>query len=135
MKLVIKTKGLGDFINITERVQELIDNSQAQDGIVFIFVKGTTAAITISEDEAGIFQDLHYILEKIAPEKADYKHHLRGVDNNGAAHIKSALFKPGVFVPLEKGKLCLGTWQQIILMDFDERLREREVVIKIIKTG
>lgn len=134
MKLVIKTKGLGDFINITERVQGLINSAKIQDGAVLVFVKGTTAAIIISEDETGIFQDLHYILEKIAPEKANYKHHLRGIDNNGAAHIKSVLLKPEVLVPLEKGELCLGSWQQIILIDFDERPREREILVKIIKT-
>lgn len=134
MKFFIETKGLSDFVNITEKVKEQIENSNIKNGAVLIFVLGTTAAITIMEDEPGVFADLKDVLEKIAPEKGDYKHHLTGIDNNGAAHIKSALLKPDILIPLEKGKLCLGTWQQIILIDFDEKPRTREVLIKVLKT-
>jgi len=134
MKLIIKTKGHCDFINLTEKIKELLDCSEVKDGVVLVFVKGTTAAITIMEDELGIFEDLRNVLEKIAPGKADYKHHLKWGDNNGAGHIKSALLKPEILIPLEKGKLCLGAWQQIILIDFDEKPREREIIVKVIKT-
>jgi secondary thiamine-phosphate synthase enzyme len=134
MRFTIETKGHYDFINLTEKIKELINCSKVKDGSVLIFVKGTTAAITIMEGEAGALEDFKETLEKIAPEKEDYKHHLKGEDSNGAAHIKSALIKPEVLIPLEKGDLCLGVWQQIILIDFDERPRQREIIVKIMKT-
>jgi secondary thiamine-phosphate synthase enzyme len=134
MKFTIETKGHYDFINLTGKIKELISCSKVENGAVLIFVKGTTAAITIMEEEAGTLEDFKKTLEKIAPEKEDYKHHLKGEDSNGAAHIKSALINPEIIVPLEKGELCLGIWQQIILIDFDERPRQREVIVKIMKT-
>lgn len=133
MKFKVPTKGHYDFIDITEKIKELINHSGISNGVVLIFVKGSTAAITLIENEEGIFEDIKNTLEKTAPEKDNYKHHLRGNDNNGAAHIKSALIKPEITVPLEKGELCLGVWQQIILIDFDERPRQREVIVKIMK--
>jgi len=133
MKFIVKTKGHYDFIDITEKVKGLISHSKIKDGVVLIFVKGSTAAITLMENEAGIFADFKEVLEKIAPEQADYKHHLKWGDNNGAAHIKSALIKPEVVISLENGSLDLGTWQDIILIDFDEKPREREIIVKVIK--
>ena len=133
MKFIVKTKGHYDFIDITEEVKGLISHSKIKDGVVLIFVKGSTAAITLMENEEGVFKDFKEILEKIAPEKFDYKHHLKWGDHNGAAHIKSALIKPEVVVPLENGRLDLGTWQHIILIDFDEKPREREIIVKVIK--
>lgn len=133
MEFTIATNGHYDFIDITEKVKELISHSEIKDGVALIFVKGSTAAITLMENEKGIFEDIKNTLEKIAPEKADYKHHIKWGDNNGAAHIKSALIKPEIAVPLEDGELCLGTWQQIILIDFDEKPRQRNVIVKIIK--
>lgn len=133
MKFIVKTKGHCGFIDITEKIRELINHSNIKDGVVLIFVKGSTAAITLMENEEGAFKDFKEILEKIAPEKFDYKHHLKWGDHNGAAHIKSALIKPEVVVPLENGSLDLGTWQHIILIDFDEKPREREIIVKVIK--
>jgi len=133
MKFIVKTKGHYDFIDITEKIRELINHSNIKDGVVLIFVKGSTAAITLMENEEGVFKDFKEILEKIAPEQADYKHHLKWGDNNGAAHIKSALIKPEVVISLENGSLDLGTWQDIILIDFDEKPREREIIVKVIK--
>lgn len=134
MKITISTNGHYDFINITKKIKELINYSKIKDGVVLIFVKGTTAAITIMEDEKGIVEDLKDVLEKIAPEKNNYKYHLKGEDNNGAAHIKSAILKPEIMIPLEKGEICLGVWQQIVLIDFDERPRQREIIVKIMET-
>jgi len=133
MKFIVQTKGNCDFIDITEKVKELVGQSSVKEGVVLVFVKGSTAAITLIEKEEGIFQDFKEILEKIAPEKADYHHHKKWRDHNGAAHIKSALIKPEVVISLENGSLDLGTWQQIILIDFDEKPREREIIVKIIK--
>ncbi|MCD6085852.1 YjbQ family protein [bacterium] len=129
----IAKKGHYDFINITQKVKEIVEKSKIKDGVALIFVKGTTAALTIMEYEEGIMEDIKEVLEKMAPENADYKHHLKWGDRNGAAHIKSALIGPDLVVPIEEGKLQLGQWQEIVLIDFDEKEREREIVVKIIK--
>jgi len=128
----ILTKGHYDFIDITERVEEIVEKSGVEDGLVLVFCKGSTSAITLMEYEEGLIEDLKEAFERIAPEFGDYKHHLRWGDRNGAAHIKSAMIKPSLVVPLEEGKLWLGTWQQIVLIDFDERPRQREVIVKIL---
>ncbi len=129
----VSTKGHYDFINLTQKVKEVVEKSKVKDGIALIFVKGTTAALTIMEYEEGIMEDIKEVLEKMAPENADYKHHLKWGDRNGAAHIKSALIGPDLVVPIEEGKIQLGQWQEIVLIDFDEKEREREIVVKIIK--
>ncbi len=132
MRFLIETKGHYDFINITNKVEEIIEKSGVKEGIANIWVKGSTVGLTTMEYEEGIMEDLKNLFEKLAPEKANYKHHLKWGDHNGAAHLKSAIFKTDLTIPIENAKLCLGTWQQIVLIDFDERPREREVIIKII---
>jgi len=132
MKFKIKTKGHNDIINITKEVKKAALESDIQDGLVNIFVSGSTAAITAIEYEEGVIKDLQRVLEEIAPEDADYEHHKKWGDRNGAAHIKSALIGPDFNVPLENGKLLLGTWQQIVLIDFDEKARERKLIVSII---
>ncbi|MFH0819574.1 MAG: secondary thiamine-phosphate synthase enzyme YjbQ [bacterium] len=134
-KIKIKTQGHYDFIDITDRVNGEVEEVKVKEGIVIIFVTGSTAALTIMEYEEGIIQDMKEMLEKIAPEKADYHHHKRWVDHNGAAHLKAALIGPDLVVPIEDGKLALGTWQRIVLIDFDERPREREILIKMVECG
>ena len=133
MKFIAKTKGLGDVIDISEKVAEAVDEANIDSGLAVIFVPGSTAAITTIEYETGVISDLKKVLEKIAPAKADYEHHQRWGDKNGDAHIKSALIGTSLTVPIENSKLVLGTWQQIVLIDFDEKPRNREVVVKIIK--
>lgn len=131
MDFSIKTKGHGDVIDITDQVaKNITDNNQ--DGLAVIFVAGATAAITTMEYESGLIQDFNEALEKIAPELSDYRHHQRWGDHNGAAHIKAALIGPSLTVPIKHGRLLLGDWQQIVLIDFDERPREREIITKII---
>ena len=132
MRFTINTQGHYDFIDITDRVQAIVEKSKIKEGIAIIFVPGSTAALTTMEYEEGIKTDLKMVLEKIAPENADYQHHKKWGDRNGAAHIKSALIGTDLVVPIEEGKLQLGTWQQIVLIDFDERPREREIIVKII---
>lgn len=133
MKFSISTRGHYDFIDITGQVTALATKSKVKNGVAIIFVPGSTAAITTLEYEEGVISDLIKVLEKIAPEKGNYKHHLKWGDRNGAAHIKSALLGTDLTVPIENGKLGLGTWQQIVLIDFDEKPRKREVVVKVIK--
>lgn len=132
MKLKIQTKGHYDFIDITEQVAAEVEKSGIKEGAVLVFVPGSTAAITTMEYEDGLIEDLKNTFEKIAPEKADYAHHQRWGDKNGAAHIKSAIVGTDLTVPIENGKLDLGTWQQIVLIDFDERPRKREIIVRII---
>jgi len=128
----IKTRGHYDFVDITDKVAEILVHQKIQKGLAFIFVKGSTCALTTMEYEEGITHDIKTILEKLAPAEAAYRHHERWGDRNGAAHIKSALIGPDLLVPIEKGQLQLGTWQQIVLIDFDEKPRTREVIVTII---
>lgn len=130
-RFTISTKGRGDFVDITGRVEEMVVQSGVKEGIALVFVKGSTAAVTAMEYESGLTEDIKEALEKIAPEDADYRHHKRWGDRNGAAHIRSAIIGPDLLVPIERGSLALGTWQQIVLIDFDERPRQREVIINI----
>ncbi len=137
MTFTVETKGHYDFINITEQIAAVVKESGVSTGIAYVFVLHTTAALTIMEWEEGIMEDMKIAFEKWAPEKADYKHHLRShavhePDGNGAAHIKSAIIGPDVSMPIDGGALQLGSWQQIALIDFDERPRTREISIKII---
>jgi len=130
MKFTLKTKGHYHFIDITDKVRKVVEDSGVEEGIVSVFIRGSTAALTIMEFEEGLIEDIKETLEKIAPEEGDYKHHLKGDDKNGAAHIKSALIGTDLAVPIENSKLGLGTWQKIVLIDFDEKEREREIFVK-----
>lgn len=129
----VNTNGHTDVINITDQVTEIVEKTGIKDGIVLIFIPGSTAAITSIEYESGALQDLKNVLEKIAPEEANYKHHQKWHDKNGAAHIKSAMIGTDYSIPIIDGHIALGTWQQIVLIDFDEKPREREVLVKIVK--
>jgi len=126
----VKTKGHYDFINITELVSDSLAQSELVDGAVLIFVSGSTAALTTVEYEDGVLADIKEVLENIAPEYSDYKHHQKWGDANGAAHIKAALIGPDLVVPVQNNKLMLGQWQEIVLIDFDEKSRNREIIIE-----
>jgi secondary thiamine-phosphate synthase enzyme len=132
MKFQVSTKGHGDTIDITARVGQAIRESGLNDGIALIFAAHSTVAITTIEYEEGVVSDLKRVLEEIAPEEADYEHHKKWGDHNGAAHVKSAILGTDFLLPVENGQPMLGTWQQIVLIDFDEKAREREVIVKVI---
>ena len=104
-----------------------------ENGLAHLFVIGSTAAITTIEYEKGLLKDIRNILEKIAPEEIDYEHNKAWGDDNGYAHIRASLIKPDLSIPIENGELILGTWQQIVLIDFDNRPRTRKIILKIIK--
>lgn len=133
MRFEVETKGRYDFINITDQIAAVIGRSAVKDGAAVMFVPGSTCALTLMEHEEGIMEDLKIMLEKLAPEGANYLHHQKWGDHNGAAHLKSALIGVDLTIPIEQGKLQLGAWQQIVLIDFDERPRTREVIVKIMK--
>ena len=133
MKFKISTKGFNDIIDITNRVSEIVGKSDVGDGICLVFVAHSTCAVTTIEYEEGAMKDLKRALEIVAPMNTNYEHCKKWGDCNGYAHIRAALMKPCLAIPIENGKLILGQWQNIVLLDFDNRPREREITVKIIK--
>ena len=131
-KLTVNTTGNGDTIDITPGVERALKESKLAGGVVTLFVVGSTAALTTIEYEDGAVHDLGRAIDRIAPRGAEYEHHLRWGDDNGHSHVRAALLGPSLSVPFVGGRLTLGTWQQIILIDFDTRSRQREIVAQII---
>jgi secondary thiamine-phosphate synthase enzyme len=112
-------------------VDGVIDRSRIQNGLVTVFCSGSTGAVTTIEYESGVLRDLQKAIEKIVPSNIPYEHDKRWGDGNGFSHVRAALMKPSLTIPLIEGRLTLGTWQQIVLIDFDNRKRQREIVIHI----
>jgi len=131
-KIELKTKGNGDLVNITDKISDLVASSGVKKGQVTVFVVGSTAAITTFEYEPGLIKDVRDLCEKIIPSKAHYSHDETWGDANGFSHLRAALFGPSLVVPIEDKRVVLGTWQQVVLAEFDNRSRNREVVIQII---
>jgi secondary thiamine-phosphate synthase enzyme len=132
-KLHIQTKGNCDIVNITENITDFITKSGISEGTVTVFNVGSTGAITTTEYEPGLVNyDIEAAFEKIAPERASYEHEKTWHDDNGHSHVRASLLGPSLSVPVVDGSMVLGTWQQIILVDFDTRSRHREVVCQII---
>jgi secondary thiamine-phosphate synthase enzyme len=129
--LELSTRGDNDIHDITGEVAGAAKRSGVRNGIVTVFVPGSTAGITAIEHERGMIRDLQEFLERLAPAEAGY-HHNHGGDSNGHAHVRSAFIGPSITVPLIDGELALGTWQQIVLVDFDDRPRNREVTVQIV---
>jgi len=128
----ISTKGFSDIIDITDRLDSVVGHSKIKDGLVTVFCPGSTGSITTIEYESGVLRDLQKAIEKIVPSDVPYEHDRRWGDGNGFSHVRSALMKPGLTIPLVKGKLTLGTWQQIVFIDFDNRKRERNLIVQIV---
>jgi secondary thiamine-phosphate synthase enzyme len=128
----VRTKGDTDIINITAQVSNALEESKLKNGILTVFVSGSTAGITTTEFEPGLLKDLPAFFEKLIPKSAHYHHDLTWGDGNGYSHVRAALLKSFFTVPFVNGKMILGTWQQIILIDFDNRHRHREIVVQII---
>ncbi len=128
----IKTRGNCDIIDITRNVEEIIRENNFTEGNALVFVSGSTAGITTIEYEPGLLKDYPKFFEKIIPSNISYHHDETWHDGNGHAHIRSALQKTSFLVPFKQGRLLLGTWQQIVLIDFDNRSRNRNIVIQLI---
>ncbi len=128
----ISSKGFSDIIDITRKVSSIVSDSGIRDGLVSIFVPGSTGSITTIEYEEGVVQDLRDAIERLVPSSIDYRHDLRWGDGNGFSHVRAALMKPGLTVPLSGGRLTLGTWQQIVFIDFDNRPRRRNIVVQVL---
>lgn len=128
----IQTKGRRDVVDVTAMIAEKVEESCIQSGIVTAFVVGSTAALTTIEYEPGLVRDIDVFLEKLLPYAGTYFHHETWHDDNGAAHLQSALLGASFTVPVVEGKLTLGTWQQIVLIDCDTRPRRRKLVVQIL---
>jgi secondary thiamine-phosphate synthase enzyme len=127
----ISTKGFTDIVDITKHIVSIVTSTNIIDGQVLVFIGGSTAGITTIEYEPGLIQDLPALFERLIPSTHCYKHDETWGDGNGAAHIRSALLKSSITIPLWNGALALGTWQQIVLIDFDNRPRVRNVIVQI----
>ncbi len=127
----LRTKGFTDILDISRFVEEVIVRSKIENGLVTIFCAGSTGAVTTIEYESGVLKDLQKALEKIVPSNIPYEHDRRWGDGNGFSHVRAALMKPSLTVPLIKKRLVLGTWQQIVFIDFDNRKRERELLVQV----
>ena len=128
----ISTSGQGDAHDVTRVVARAVNESGIETGIVTVFVVGSTAGVTTIEFEPGAIHDLDAVFESLAPRNGEYRHHLRWGDDNGSSHARAALLGPSVTIPFTRKKLLLGTWQQIMLMEFDTSARQRDVIIQIV---
>ncbi len=129
----VATKGNADIIDITAELRKIVEKGKIKEGIIFLSVIGSTAGLTTMEYEPGLVKDLEKTLEKVFPYRRDYAHNFTWSDDNGHAHLRSSFIKTQIFVSVTKSKLDLGTWQQVVLIDFDTRPRERKIVAKIVE--
>ena len=130
-RVEFRTEGNGHILDITEQVSRRVQGSGLKDGIVTLFTPSSTSALTTIEYESGAVHDLQQLFDRIAPLDLDYRHNLRWGDGNGHAHVRHALLGPSLTIPFLEGRMTLGTWQQIIFVDFDNRPRSRSVVLQI----
>ena len=128
----ISTKGIGDIIDITREVVQAIHDADIQSGTATVFCPGSTGALTTIEYEPGLLKDMPELFEKLIPSGVRYHHDDTWGDGNSHAHLRSALFGPSFTVPFVKKRMTLGTWQQIVFLDFDNRPRRRELVVQMI---
>lgn len=131
-KISLTTKGFSDTIDITSRIAEIARKAGVMNGLVTLFCPGSTATVTTIEFEAGVIKDLQRAVEKFAPSGVPYEHDLRWGDGNGFSHVRAALMKPSLSVPLIDGELSLGTWQQVVFIDFDNRARDRDILVQVL---
>ncbi len=131
-KILLNTQGAPDLVNITDKIKDILDSSGLKQGSLTVFVVGSTAAITSFEYEPGLVKDMRELYDKLIPRGKQYAHDAAWGDANGFSHLRAALQGPSLTVPFDKGELLLGTWQQVVLADFDNRPRQREVVVQII---
>jgi secondary thiamine-phosphate synthase enzyme len=130
--LRLETAGDGQIVDLSEGVRSIVRTSGVAHGVAVVFARGSTVAVTTMEHEPGGIADLTELLERIAPRAGDYEHNRRNADTNAHAHLRAALIGPSESVPVVDGALVLGAWQQIVLLDFDDRPRTREVSVQVL---
>jgi secondary thiamine-phosphate synthase enzyme len=130
--IVLTTEAEMDIVDITKDVSDALAETGISNGTVTVFVQGSTGAVTTMEFEPGLVKDLGEVFEKLAPRDHYYHHEERWHDNNGHSHVRASLIGSSTVVPFREGRMMLGSWQQIVFIDFDVRAREREVILQII---
>jgi secondary thiamine-phosphate synthase enzyme len=130
--LRLSTPGHGEIVDLTEGVERVLAASEVQRGVVTVFAVGSTVAVTTMEFEPGGVADLRALLDRLIPIDAAYEHNRRNHDSNAHAHLRAAVFGPSESIPVIDGRLALGTWQQIVLLDFDDRARDRTVLVDVL---
>ncbi|MDD3557186.1 MAG: secondary thiamine-phosphate synthase enzyme YjbQ [Melioribacteraceae bacterium] len=128
--LSVSTKGFNDILDITDQVNKILNNNDFSEGNVLIFVPGATAGITTIEYEPGLLKDYPHFMENIIPQNKRYFHNDTWYDGNGFSHVRAALQGASITVPFKSNRLLLGTWQQIVLIDFDNRPRKRKIIVQ-----
>jgi secondary thiamine-phosphate synthase enzyme len=128
----VRTAGQGDVHDLTGALARAVSSAALSSGVATVFVIGSTAGVTTIEYEPGAVSDLNRAYERVAPRRGDYAHHLRWGDDNGSSHVRAAMLGPSVTVPIVGGRPALGTWQQVVLVEFDVGPRDRHVVIQLI---
>jgi secondary thiamine-phosphate synthase enzyme len=131
-QLRVSTDGHGDVIDITQGVREVVETSAIADGVVNVFVAHSTAAITLIEYEPGGVQDLRDVMNRLVPPDASYEHNRVAGDTNAHSHLQAAIIGPSETVPVRDGHLHTGTWQQFVLVDFDDSPRQRTVLVQVV---
>ncbi len=131
-QLSIHTSGEGEIVDITADVANALVETGLKNGIITVFVPGSTGALTTIEYESGLLQDLPNLLERIAPKNVVYEHERRWHDGNGHSHVRASLIGPSLTVPFTNGRLTMGTWQQIVFIELDVRSRVRNLILQII---
>jgi len=129
--IALRTKGNTDFHDITSDLQSIVAAAELRTGTVIVFCSSSTSALTTIEFEDGALSDLRHLFDEIIPEGRDYRHNARWGDGNGHSHVRAALLGPSLTIPVVDGQLALGTWQQVIHVDFDVRPRQRHLVVQI----
>ena len=131
-KLNLATQGDGDVLDLTPELADFVARSGVRQGLLTVFVPGSTAAVTTIEHESGVLDDLKAALERLAPKGIPYAHDRRWGDGNGFSHVRAALIGPSLAIPVADGQLALGTWQQAVLVDLDNRPRRRQVLLQLL---
>jgi secondary thiamine-phosphate synthase enzyme len=131
-QLSLQTRGEVDILDVTGRVAEAVAGSTLKNGIITVFVPGSTGALTTIEYEPGLLQDLPNALERLAPKKLMYEHEKRWHDGNGHSHVRASIMGPSITVPFVDGRLTLGTWQQLVFVELDVRRRKRNLILQIV---
>lgn len=130
--LSLNSRGEGDILDITGRVASVVAETGLKNGIVTVFVPGSTGALTTIEFEPGLMKDFPDMLERLAPKNIAYEHERRWHDGNGHSHVRASLIGPSLTVPFNNGSLALGTWQQIVFLELDVRSRSRNIILQMI---
>jgi secondary thiamine-phosphate synthase enzyme len=126
------TQGDGAIVDLTDGVRSVVGRAEVQHGVAVVFAVGSTVAITTMEHEAGGVADLRALLDRLVPSAGRYEHNVRNADTNAHAHLRASLIGPSVSIPVVGGALGLGTWQQVVLIDFDDRPRERVISVQVL---